>query len=43
MNRLWQWLQRHLAPAGRPDLLLAIMSGLIAWILTLAFRAAVGH
>ena len=33
---------RHAAPAGRPDLLIATVSGLVAWIITLALRTVVG-
>jgi hypothetical protein len=45
MNDFWDRMKRELRDtireSGRPDLMLAILSGLIAWALTAALRLAV--
>jgi hypothetical protein len=42
MTRLGAWLWRRLIPAIRVDLLLAIMAGCLAWVITLSLHMALG-
>jgi ABC-type Fe3+-siderophore transport system permease subunit len=43
MKELRGWLQGKLAGTQRSDILLAVLSGLIAWMIVLFLRAAVGE
>jgi hypothetical protein len=43
MSKFWDWIKRELRGAiqrsGRPDLVLAVISGMLAWGLVSALRA----
>jgi hypothetical protein len=42
MDDLLTWLKRHLARERNPDLIIAIMAGVLAWVLTCLLRALMG-
>jgi|APCry1669192522_1035417.scaffolds.fasta_scaffold01112_7 hypothetical protein len=39
MPSFWQWLRAAVAPDGLSDVMLAFISGALAWLLTDALRA----